>query len=729
MIYNLDLYSTPVNYSYHKYYLFPSICGGLISLIIYLLLIAYFVYLLYDMTERENPYVYITKYYNDIPPSLNIFYNKSDFDEGFKAKEIDDEKKEAYWFFKIEIAKGDEKINIENNDININIYQKSTDSSKEKKLTHKFINDYYYISDDSFVLEGLYGFNNFSWLEIDFQKKETNKPSDEFINSLKINFYYENHIINLTNFHKDITPNTEDEVYWELLPNHTKISELKLSLDTIGTIDTYLPTYLNNYKKKYTIFAKEWDDQLKYIENNTLLKIRIFLDRHSLKTERKFDDVFSIFALIGGLIGLIIPLGTILVFCIRDFRMTENMMNDSYYIIDPAEITEIPTFDVFLKNHFNKLLKISKNPKKHKRNKINQNLIKNEIEKDLMDNEGITKNSFNPLEKFFTLKRLENLFGKSRDQLLVKADDNNLKNNERIEYNIDYTNINQKQYVIYKLIYDCAKYKSQPDFKFSLFELICFYCFNSCKKKKRKIIEDIDLNDKEIRSSKNQIHVKNFDLKTLKEEDVTIKKSDLKSCVYKSALKKLGLDFDLINILKTEEGFENFEKMIFEKYERVIFNLESKPIIKLSDIEKKENGENEEEEDDIDDKEKKELKELFILNNVLNDMMNDKNELKKYQIRLLHSIGRSYKDIQLFQSVKNGKDITKEIEDLRKNKDKDKTNNSNITTIRGTESVLLSSLNNSEYDKTKKENDINNEEISTKRKGSGILNEEYTTNY
>ena len=725
MIYNLDLYSTPVNYSYHKYYLFPSICGGLVSLIIYLLLLAYFVYLLYDMSKRENPYVYITKYYNDFPPSLNILYNKSNFDDNFVEKKIDDEKKEAYWYFKFEILYND---NVTNEDyLNISIFQKSTDKSIVKELSwdKNKEHNYYYLN-ESFILEGLYGFDNSTWLEIDFQKNKTINLTDEDINNLTINFYYENHIINLTNFRKDISPSTEDEVYWELLPGHTKISELKLSLDTIGTIDTYLPTYLNKYKKKYTIIAKEWDDQMKIIENDTLLKIRIFLDRHSLKTERKFDDVFSIFALIGGLIGLIIPLGTVLVFCIRDFRMTENMMNDSYYIIDPAEISEIPTFDVFLKNHFNKLLKISKNPKKHKRNKINQNLVKNEIEKDLMDNEGITKNSFNPLEKFFTLKRLENLFGKSRDQLLVKSNDNNLKNNESIEYNIDYTNINQKQYVIYKLIYDCAKYKSQPDFKFSLFELICFYCFNSCKKKKRKIIEDIDLNDKEIRSSKNQIHVKNFDLKTLKEEDVTIKKSDLKSCVYKSALKKLGLDFDLINILKTEEGFENFEKMIFEKYERIIFNLESKPIIKLKDLEKKEIEE--EEEDDDDDKEKKELKDLYILNNVLNDMMNDENELKKYQIRLLHSIGRSYKDIQLFQTVKNGKDITKEIEDLRKNKDKDKINNSNITTIRGTESVLLSSLNNSEFDKNKKENDINNEEISTKRKESEI-NQEFTTNY
>ena len=705
MIFNLDLYSTPVNYSYHKYYLYPSICGGIVSLILYLLLLAYFIYLLFDMVKDENPFVYTTKYYNDFPSTLEILYDDSNDNDLSKFDESD--KNKAVWYFSIEI---DSDIDYHNN-LSIEFYQFYYNSStiKNEKLEGDSCkkNKSYYKNDDfknylclkskSFTLKGIYGFKDSSWLEIHINKINDNLNYEK----LKINFYYENHIINISKFHKDITPTTLDEVYWEFLPHNTKISELTLSLDTIGTIDTFLPTYLNNYKKKNIIFAKKWDDQIKNQENNTLLKIRIFLDRHSIKTERKFEDVITIFALIGGLIGLIIPLGTILVFCIRDFRMTESMMNDSYYIIDPAEIGEVPTFDEFLKNHLKVLLKLYSNPKKHKKNKIKQNLIKNEIEKELMNNEGITKNSFNPLEKFFTLKRIENLFGKQRNELLSN-NIKNLKNDEKIEYDIDYSNINQQKYIIYKLIYDCAKYKSQPDFKFSILELIFFYAFNCCKSKKRKIIEEIDFNDKEFHTGKNNIYIKNFDIKTLKEEDIKINKSDLKVSVYRSALKRLGIDFDLINILKTEEGFENFEKMILEKYERVIFNLESKPIIKYS--EKDENEE--EEEDDIEDKEKKELEDLYVLNNILDDMMNNKNELKKYQIRLLHSIGRSLKDIQLFQNVKNGKDISKEIDELRKNKDKDKNNISNITgtSIKGTESVILTSINNSEIEKNKDEN-------------------------
>ena len=718
MLFNLDIYSTPVNYSYHKYYLYPSICGGIVSLILYLLLLAYFIYLLYDMAKGENPFVYITKYYNDFPSSLEILYD--DFDDELKN---DKSEEKVVWYFSIQI---DSKKETSDNYLDFDFYQYHYDlnetfndtityhkcSKKKPYYPDNNYTNYLCLNEQSFTLKGTYGFKNSSWLEIHIRKKK--EPDTSFFENLKINFFYENHIFNITKFRKDITPITLDEVFWELLPNYTKISELTLSLDTIGTIDTFLPTYLNNYKKNKTINPKKWTDQIKNLEDNILLKIRIYLDRHSTKTERKFEDVITIFALIGGLIGLIIPLGTILVFCIRDFRMTESMMNDSYYIIDPEETSEIPTFDEFLKNHLNKLLELYQNPKKkHKKNKISPNLIKNEEEKELMDNEGISKHSFNPLENFFTLKRIENLFRKQRNELSTN-NIKNLKNDENIEYDIDYSNIDQKKYIIYKLIYDCAKFKSQPDFKFSLIELIFFYVFDCCKSKKRKIIEEIDLNGKEVRRGRNNIYIKNFNLKTLKEEDIKINKVDIKEGIYQGALKRLGIDFDLINILKTEEGFENFEKMILEKHERIIFNLESKPIIKLS-----ENEENIEEEYD-DDKEKKELKDLYVLNNVLHELMNNKKELKNYQIRLLHSIGRSLKDIQLFQNVKNGKDISKEIDEIRKNKDREKNNIFNLTnetagSARDTESVLLSSMNNSETERNKdekiKENNSSDEDF------------------
>ena len=706
MLFNLDIYSTPVNYSYHKYYLYPSICGGIVSLILYLLLLAYFIYLLYDMAKGENPYVYITKYYNDFPSSLEILYNE--YDDNELKNENSEEK--ALWYFSIDLQNNDDYYDYDLYQYHYNLSGIFKDklkyhlcSKKKSYYTDDKYKGYICLDNKSFTLEGIYGFQNSSWLEIHIRKYEDFDNDTEY----KINFFYENHIINITKFHKDITPITLDEVYYELLENHTIISELSLSLDTIGTIDTFLPTYLNSYKKKKAIIANKWTDQIKNQEDDILLKIRIYLDRHSIKTERKFEDVITIFALIGGLIGLIIPLGTILVFCIRDFRMAESMMNDSYYIVDPKETIEIPTFDEFLKNHLNKLLKIFQNGKKNKKNKINPNLVKNEEEKELMNNEGITKNSFNSLEKFFTLKRIENLFRKKRNELSTN-NIKDLKNDENIEYDIDYSNIDQKKYIIYKFIYDCAKYKSQPDFKFSIIDIIFFYLCFCCRSKKRKILEDVDFNKKEVRRGKNNIYIKNFNLKTLKEEEIKINKVELKEGVYQSSLKRLGIDFDLINILKTEEGFENFEKMILEKHERIIFNLESKPIIKLS-----ENEEKNEEEYDYDN-ENKELEDLYILNNILNELMNNKKELKNYQISLLHSIGKSLKDIQLFQNVKNGIDISKEIEDLRKNKDKN--NLTNLThetggSIKESESVILSSINNSETEKNKEEKTKNDNSI------------------
>ena len=89
---------------------------------------------------------------------------------------------------------------------------------------------------------------------------------------------------------------------------------------------------------------------------------------------------------------------------------------------------------------------------------------------------------FNPSERFFTLKRIENLYGISEHQRRV------------ININDDLTNMFNKQnadpikYVCYKFIYESTIYKSQPKFTFNICEMFGYFCFELCCCKRKKKI-------------------------------------------------------------------------------------------------------------------------------------------------------------------------------------------------------------------------------------------------
>ena len=755
----LDLYSVPVNFTYHKYYRYPSICGGIFSLIIEVLLLAYLIFLLYDISQREFPEIATHTKYNAFPEQISI---KSIPSLGEKQNEISSSKhhKETYWSISLGIKKGNDLVKWETTNLEFKVYQKSIDVNG--KLSSNEINIEYCTGfGDGFLeqnvfdnmnlkttkcinsdynLTGIYGFANSSWLEIELiQTGNIDNNNDD---KYQAEFYYQSRNLDLTQYTNDIIVSTLEEMFWDVMPNNIKVSYLKVSLDKVLTNDYYLPRFIvRKYKERYIFTTKSWSDQIKKVsnnnnsnENNKLLILRIIPDIISTTTERMFDDILTQLAMIGGLAGVVFPICFLFVFGIRNFRMSESTMNECYNIIDPQlqdnNHDTIQCFDTFIINHYKKLLSLykSQNISNNNNNNKEQTQIKQkertigetyntnnglsfqtkkEIinkylnENELEDNEGIDVSMFNPSERFFTLKRIENLYGISEHQRRV------------ISINDDLTNMFNKQnadpikYVCYKFIYESTIYKSQPKFTFNIYEMFGYFCFKlCCCKRKKKVFNLQTTNENKINKHQNnnnnqtslsqtklsntnitQKHILNK--QSNEESNINNKKQnevsslEQKYAVYYGANKKLGVDFDIINILKTIEGFDYFIKIYFEKHQRNLFYLAGKPLIQ--------------ETDDIDeDEENNDI--ICMYKNLLTMIVKASGELKSYQVRLMKLMGRSDNDIKMLENVIKGKRINDNvygdfIGGLNQNSERCSVNNNNDDVLQNDSMDLLKNSN------------------------------------
>ena len=749
----LDLYSVPVNFTYHKYYRYPSICGGIFSLIIEVLLLAYLIFLLYDISQRDFPEIATHTKYNAFPEQISI---KSISSLGEKQNEISSSKhhKETYWSISLGIKKGNDLVKWETTNLEFKVYQKSIDvngklSSNEIKIeyctgfgdgflehnvfdnmnlkTTKCINSDY-------NLTGIYGFANSSWLEIELIQTGNIDSNDKY----QAEFYYQSRNLDLTQYTNDIIVSTLEEMFWDVMPKNIKVSYLKVSLDKVLTNDYYLPRFIvRKYKERYIFTTKSWNDQIKKVsdnklnENNILLILRIIPDIISTTTERMFDDILTQLAMIGGLAGVVFPICFLFVFGIRNFRMSESTMNECYNIIDPQlqdNNNTIQSFDTFIINHYKKLLSLYKSQNVNDNNNKEQTQIKQKErtigetyntndglsfqtkkelinkylnENELEDNEGIDVSMFNPSERFFTLKRIENLYGISEHQRRV------ININEDLTNMFNKQNVDPIKYVCYKFIYESTIYKSQPNFTFNICEMFGYFCFGLCCCKRKKKVFNLQTtyenkinkhqnNNNSNQTSLSQTKLSNTNItqkhilnKQSNEESNTIiqKQNEVslleqKYAVYYGANKKLGVDFDIINILKTIEGFDYFLKIYFEKHQRNLFYSAGKPLIQETD----------DNDDDIVDEENNDI--ICMYKNLLTMIGNPSGELKSYQVRLLKLMGRSDSDIKMLENVIKGKRINDNvygdfIGGLNQNSERCSVNNNNDGVLQNDSMDLL----------------------------------------
>ena len=704
----LDFYSQPANFTYHNFNLYPSICGGIISLILQILLLIYLVYLIIDMSKREVPTIYESTMYEENPSPYTIYQydNNKDFKReggqfllffGVTSNGALNNSLIDNGSFKFSVQLHETTLNGEENIKNLSCSHdgKSVDSidfvDEEKK-------DYYYITDE-YTLKGNIDFPDSSWLEITLVKANQSLNLNDNDTEYQIQFYYQYRTLKTRKFKKKIIEDSMESLYYILLEDYIKEVDFPFSVNEIKTNDLFLPRYLvGNYKSKYYLFQNQKTEQIKEqtkesTNEKVVFKLRIHLSRESKKYIRQFGDIITILATIGGLSGIVFPIGFLLVCGISNFRMTEDMMNDRYYIMDPTKNTKIPSFYKFITDRKKKLFqKYNQRRIQNKNNKnnlenneddlsisnINDNNEKNQIEinDNLEDDDGLNEYDANPLEKFFTLRRIVDMYGYDIN-LLNNLPVNNINNQEVNEPVFDPQNINQTKYIIYKFIYDTAKYKSQPDFKFNFIEMCRYFLFNFfCNKKKKQIDKKINegrkkhyrkINvDTSNEKVKKDLNTSNFShSNTLNNNDDILENLDnleRKFIVYDGAKRKLGMDFDLINILKTIEGFYYFKKVFLEKHQQVLFDAVTKQVIDINTYRNKV-YDNEKEEGEYED--------LLIMNKIFVNIVNHTNgKILPYRERLMYIIGRSENDIKTFQNVIDGEDISdkisKDINDINK---------------------------------------------------------------
>ena len=702
----LDLYSVPVNFTYHNYYLYPSYWGGIFSLILECLLVAYLVFLLYDMSEREFPELAIHTRYDYDPDQIEIVSDNSLQDPSDIPSSEEDHK--SYWYTAIGIKRNFNLIPISEFEkhFTVSVKQmygrngfvdgKTLSIEQCKKFGNGFVTEESFESlglengiciTDNYFLEGIYNTPNSKWLEItikkNFEASDSDKPTSA--DGYQFEFYYQSRSLNTTKFTKDLTVSVMEEVFWDYLENNTKISQLKLSMDKVLTNDYFLPRFIvRKYKKSYALTTKSWNEQTKGIEDKAVLILRISLDTIQLTTERAFHDILTQLAMIGGLAGVVFPVGFLFVYSIRNFRMTENMMNDCYFIIDPTNKDSIQSFDEFLKKHYNKLIGLYKDKinrksafrsssKKEEKIELNNYVVSEEdnndeaaqskqamlakylSERELNDDEGINQKDLNPVERFFTLKRIEDLFGltrEDRESVMKSKDPSSI---------FDFSKVKETKYVCYTIIFNSTVYKSQPDFTFSFCEMFSYFFFVMCCCKRKKEVFNLH-NTKKVNliendykgegfSSKKSSRSINFDKEQETEKTQPLTSSEKKYAVYRGATKKLGVDFDLVNILKTIEGFDYFTKVFFEKNQRALFYSVSKPTIKEEDNNKE--GNQVKESDNKEVQEYQDIQDMY--KNLLRMIFHSKGKLEDYQIRLLELMGRTPEEIQMLNNIVIGK--------------------------------------------------------------------------
>lgn len=278
------------------------------------------------------------------------------------------------------------------------------------------------------------------------------------------------------------------------------------------------------------------------------------------------------------------------------------------------------------------------------------------------DDEGLMSQDedLNALQRYFTLRRIESLFGvskKDRDRFLVQYKEKSGSNKgESFSYKMNYFEkiLADKNtdylYRVEKAVYDGYKYTCYDKLHFNVFQVLakicCSCCFKISDKKKTYDIPIDIFNEANANDQQFQSHIKDK-----YEGESKLTKNFL---IYDTAKKRLGLDFDLVSVLKTVEDFDRFKKIFFDDVQRGLYDSISQPIIKVKPGESLERVKLSEEESDQKN-----------LNDFRHNLMAilEKGKLTKVDKKLLEHVGLDLEDIKkLAQDAQNFSDIKENYE-------------------------------------------------------------------
>jgi len=633
-----DLYAEPVNFTYRNKNTFKTTFGGFVTHLVVIALLGYFLSLLLQMLKREIPFLNQTKFISEIPETINI--TTFNDDENGLSYSSNPNQRTAFWPTSLGVRLDGSLITLENTNLRIKVYQLTYRNGKieQKTLKTKLCDSFgilnqtqfdglklnsTYCIDDHFLLSGIQGAENSSWITIKYSNETAIIENSEvkiYDNKGKLQFelYYIVQKIYFDAFDDEVVQFSLEQKYFDNVASLSKIVDCEVGFDELHSYDNYLPDFLNsNYKYYKALKVRSFLSDLNDLtQDNILLQINFFSSKVRILNSRRFNDVISQISKMGGLIGIMMSLGFFVSCWFVKFDQEETMMNDFYNVIDPKNNREYKkSFQFFIIDNYNVLMKaycqkkklvsydtnnkeenyedILLNKSKLKSSffeKIFQSKLKNEksigyigklskgndhsrisefedikdFEEDLDDDEGLIDSNDdlnkNILKRFFTLKRIENMFNISReerDEMLqnFKLNDANFSDTKFNFYqNIFKSKKKTKVYYANKIFYDSLKYMGYNKMNFSIVEMLkVIFCSCFIKKKINKNYTKNNLEDKYL--------------------------------VYNASLQKLGIDFDLVSVLKSEKDLKNFIKIYFDENQEKIFSSINKNTILVTNEE------------------------------------------------------------------------------------------------------------------------------------------------
>lgn len=666
----LDLYSEPVNFSYKKRKYFPTLFGASITILIFGVLFLYFAILIYQMSLREAPSILTNKMIHNKPNPVSVWKDIS-YDDLNATRSLIPEamlNQTGYFYTTIGIRYSNgpdfylipldetylelvvEQVQIVNGELEstpLNVQKCPKFGNFNKSQFESLTLNETYCFNDNYTLSGIQGAEGSSWVELKIsycQNKSTCHTEEEivaYLENIQFEFYYQNRNMNTTAFGDNLISSEILEVYWDIVPAFSIITTCEIGIDRIRSYDGYFPDFLQpQYTQTFSFMVRKFESQLADLNKNRRILVLMFVpSRENSVIWRRFDDVLSQAAVVGGISTIIIMIGYLIVVLFSNFYYEESLMNDFYNVVPPEKNKEIvKSFDDFLREQYNILVRkyfykfdklrshvIITIPKevemeeKKSEEKVEEKvedeenlgsqkekslpaasnkkidsegdnlilikantLFDENLDRNLNDDEGIAKtfsnsDELNALKRHFTMKRIESLFS------LSKTDRDNFLQNirEKNDNNVDFFDLllaekkKTSLFYIEKIVYNIFLYSSNDKMYFNVCEmflkLFCCCCIKRRKAKETKV---------KIKPGLKQL--------TQVDKGKNLTNLGKKIKIFKTAEMRLGLDFDLVSVLKTVDNFEKFTKVYFDHTQAEVFDSVNKPTIKVLSLDEQE---------------------------------------------------------------------------------------------------------------------------------------------
>lgn len=308
-------------------------------------------------------------------------------------------------------------------------------------------------------------------------KCKSDTEINNILRSLSFEFIYLSTSINSTNYENPISFQIETRFYNPIV-DYYKEMYLNIEVNKLESYNLFLPSYLQKPTVEY-VFS-EIVESSSSVKNSTLRQVNngkildVIISSSTLKRtyRRYYLNIIDIIASIGGSFYVIYALFYIILISYVDLRYIEKLVNSFYKVINPKYDNILSlSFEKFLHFHYNRLMNlfITKNKQRiisflKTKNMFHQsadtnnkpltdnltNKIKEESKKSLpvqvgnpnveiqSNDLGNTENlmdvsDYNHLEMYFTLNRIENIFGFNFENRLNEIY-SIAKNTDRVEY-------------------------------------------------------------------------------------------------------------------------------------------------------------------------------------------------------------------------------------------------------------------------------------------------------